>query len=49
MVNELSSEIVDSLKYLQTPPSTAAQYVDFKKFLEKSSKRVCILTMFFIA
>lgn len=46
MVNELSNEIADSLKYLQTPPTTAAQYVEFKQFLEKSSKRVSILTVF---
>lgn len=41
LVNELSSEIYDSLKYLQTSPSTAAQYVDYKRFLENSTKRVC--------
>lgn len=40
LVNEVLSEINNSLKYLHTSPSTAAQYVDYKKFLEKCSKRV---------
>lgn len=42
LVNELSEEIKDSLKYLHTSPSTAAQHVDYKNFLETLSKRVCI-------
>jgi len=42
LVNELSNEINDSFKYLHTSPSTAAQYVDYKKFLDKFSIRVCI-------
>lgn len=40
LVDKLTNEINDSLKYLHTSPSTAAQYVDYKKFLEKSSIRV---------
>lgn len=42
LVNELTDEIKETIKYLHTSPSTAAQHVEYKKFLETFSKRVCI-------
>lgn len=39
---ELTNEINDALKYLNNYPSTATQYVEYKKFLDQCIKRVCI-------
>jgi hypothetical protein len=40
LVKELFEEVKKSLKYLSTTPITAEQHVEYKKFLEKCSKRV---------